>query len=189
MAQPGQEIFNPVTGQRMVFRETSASSGGEVLRVESTHPTSPRAEPVHIHPFQQSSFEVLDGQLRVSIDGEERVLQAGESLIIPAGAPHTFWNASGDTARSMQEFRPALNTEEFFEEYFALAASGELKPDGSPTLLRIAVMLPRFSGVMRPASPPWPILRAICAVLAPIARWRGYDPAPTATRVAAASPG
>lgn len=174
MARPGQEISNPRTGQTMVFRETASSTNGSLLRIESTHPPTHRPEPEHIHPEQESSAEVKEGRLHFRVNGTVRSIGPGEQIVIPAGAPHTFWNEGEEVARSIQEFRPALNIEDFFETYFALAARGELDDKGMPSLLRTAVMLPRFSRVMKPTSPPWPVLRAICWLLGPIARARGY---------------
>jgi hypothetical protein len=37
-------------------------------------------------------------------------------------------------------------------------------------------MVPEFGDEIRPVSPPWPVLRAVAALLAPIARRRGYRP-------------
>lgn len=174
MAVPGQEISNPRTGQRMIFHQTASSTNGSLLRIESIHPPTNRPEPEHTHPEQESSAEVQEGTLHFRVNGETRSVGPGERIVIPAGAPHTFWNESGKPARSIQEFRPALNIEGFFETYFAIAARGELDDKGDLPLLRIAVMLPEFSQSIRPTSPPWPLLRAICWLLMPIARARGY---------------
>jgi mannose-6-phosphate isomerase-like protein (cupin superfamily) len=174
MAIPGQEIVNPSTGQRMLFHDTSSSTNGSLLRFESTSPPTDRPEPEHVHPSQESSGEVLEGTLHFRVNGDVQAVGPGEKIVIPAGMPHTFWNEGKETARSIQEFRPALNIEEFFESYFALAKRGELDEKGMPSMLRMAVMLPEFSGVIKPTSPPWPILRALCWLLEPIARARGY---------------
>jgi len=43
--------------------------------------------PLHSHPHEQSSY-IVQGKLMYCIDGEEYILEKGESLIIPAGAEH-----------------------------------------------------------------------------------------------------
>jgi hypothetical protein len=43
-----------------------------------------------------------------------------------------------------------------------------------PSLLQLAVMIPEFSQEIRPTRPPWPVQQALAALLAPIARRRGY---------------
>ena len=170
MAHEGQEIFNPRTGQRMYF----AALRPELLRIETEIPPSDEREPRHIHPRQRSAAEVLSGSLVFEVDGDERRLRAGDSITIPAGVPHRFWNDGDDVARSVQTFEPALSIADFFEELFALAAAGELRPDGMPKPLRLAVMIPAFGEEIRPVSPPWPLIRTLAWLLRPIARLRGH---------------
>jgi len=55
-----------------------------------------------------------------------------------------------------------------------LGQRGELTKGGAPSLLQTAVMVPEFGDVIRLTRPPWPVVRAICAVLRPIALRRGY---------------
>ena len=62
----------------------------------------------------------------------------------------------------------------FFETMFALATTDDLDARGMPRPLQLAVMVPEFESEIRPLSPPWPVLRAVAAVLAPLARARGY---------------
>jgi hypothetical protein len=57
---------------------------------------------------------------------------------------------------------------------FHLAQRGELDERGMPSLLRLAVLVPEFADEIRVVSPPWPAQRAIFALLAPLARLRGY---------------
>jgi quercetin dioxygenase-like cupin family protein len=167
----GQEIVNPHTGQRMRF----VALRPEELRIENLHPATDAREPEHIHPQQQSGGEVTSGSLTFEVDGKERALAAGESIAIPANTPHRFWNESGQEARSVQFFRPALEIAAFFETYFELARRGELSDDGSIPLLRVAAMTPRFGKEIRLTRPPWAVVRALSAALGPIARIRGVQ--------------
>ena len=43
--------------------------------------------PVHTHPHEQIGY-VAEGRVRFDIDGEERELAAGDSYLVPGGAPH-----------------------------------------------------------------------------------------------------
>lgn len=176
MARAGTEIFNPRTGQRMIFLETGEESGGERLRIDSYNPPSPPLEPEHVHPFQESGAQVISGSLRFRVGGEERSVRAGQSITIPANTPHQFWNDGEEEAHSVQWFKPALNIDCFFESYFGLAQDGKLKADGSPSFLQVAVMAPYFGDTIRLPSPPWALQRAIFGLLAPIGRLLGYRP-------------
>jgi mannose-6-phosphate isomerase-like protein (cupin superfamily) len=176
MARAGTEIVNPRTGQRMVFLETGTETGGQSLKIDSYNPPSPPLEPEHVHPFQESGAQVISGSLHFRVDGEERPVKAGESIIIPANTPHYFWNGGQEEAHSVQWFRPALNIDRFFESYFGLAQDGKLKDDGSPSFWQLAVMAPYFEDAIRLPSPPWVVQRALFGLLAPIGRMLGYRP-------------
>lgn len=171
MAHEGQEILNPATGQRMRFVELRE----ELLRIESHHPPTDAREPLHVHPCQENGFEILSGSLIVEVAGEQRQLSSGDEIAIPAGTPHRFWNPAQQEASSMQSFRPSLEIAAFFETLFTLAQRGELTKNGAPGLLQTSVMVPEFSDEIRLTTPPWPVVRALCAVLRPIARRRGYQ--------------
>jgi mannose-6-phosphate isomerase-like protein (cupin superfamily) len=169
-----REIANPRTGQRMRFLLTSEDTDGELLRFETTNPPTDVPEPVHVHPRQETRAELLSGALRFVVDGEERRVGPGETIVIPAGVPHRFVNDGDEDAVAIQEARPALRTAEFFVTYFDLAARGEIDERGMPSLLRMAVLVPVFGDEMRVVSPPWPVQRTVFALLRPIARLRGY---------------
>lgn len=170
MPHVGEEIVNPRTGQRMTFLDL----GSEQLRTETVNPRSPQREPLHIHPKQESGAEVVAGSLLFEVAGEQRRVDPGETIVIPAGTPHRFWNDGHEDAHAIQFFRPALDTAAFFETLFALAQQGKLDEAGMPRPFQLAVMIPAFADEIRPTSPPWPLLRVLAALLGPIARLRGY---------------
>lgn len=170
MAHVGQEVSNPRTGQWMRFIEL----GPELLRIDSVSPASSEREPLHVHPRQESGAELLSGSLVFEVDGVQRRLTAGEAISIPAGIPHRFWNDGEQDAHWTGYFRPALASADFFETLFALADEDKLDTKGMPRPLQLAVMVPEFAEEIRPLRPPWPVLRVVAAMLAPLARARGY---------------
>jgi quercetin dioxygenase-like cupin family protein len=54
--------------------------------------------PPHRHDFEEM-FTVLDGEVELTFRGEQLVARAGETVNVPANAPHAFTNASGRPAR------------------------------------------------------------------------------------------
>ena len=70
--------------------------------------------PPHRHDFEES-FTLLEGELEVTFRGSKRVVQAGETINIPANAPHQFHNSSSEPARMLCICSPA-GQEEFFLE-------------------------------------------------------------------------
>ena len=69
--------------------------------------------PPHRHDFEEA-FILLDGELQATFRGEKRVVRAGETVHIPANAPHQFNNASLQPVRMLCICSPA-GQEEFFK--------------------------------------------------------------------------
>ena len=67
---------------------------------------------LHRHDFEEM-FTVLDGQVRVTFRGETIVAQAGQTINVPANAPHSFTNATSTPARLLCMCAPA-GLDEFF---------------------------------------------------------------------------
>lgn len=63
-------------------------------------------------PFEEM-FTVLDGEVRVTFRGQTIVAQAGQTINVPANAPHAFTNAGEAPARLLCLCAPA-GQEEFF---------------------------------------------------------------------------
>jgi quercetin dioxygenase-like cupin family protein len=69
---------------------------------------------LHRHDFEET-FIVLDGEIEATFRGQPRVVHAGETINIPANAPHRFHNTSTDPARLICICSPA-GQEKFFLE-------------------------------------------------------------------------
>ena len=70
--------------------------------------------PPHRHDFEET-FTLVDGEIEFTFRGKKMVAHAGETVHVPANAPHQFRNASKEAARLMCLCSPA-GQEEFFEE-------------------------------------------------------------------------
>jgi quercetin dioxygenase-like cupin family protein len=182
MADPGDVITNPVTGQWLTFLATARDTGGELFRAEGMFPPGGFAGVEHVHPFQDEHFEVIAGQAGFSVDRSQRVLGAGEAIDVPAGTRHTFWNASEEEMRVIFEFRPALrSTERFYELYFGFAQEGRVNAKAMPGLLDIATVSDEWAEHAILAKPPAWLQLALFRALRPIARLTGHRP-PACTR-------
>lgn len=76
---------------------------GTLIRVRLSHrdgtdgmsvleQTAPRGDspPLHLHVGEDEVFHLLEGELRFSLDGQQRTVTAGETVIAPKGTPHTY---------------------------------------------------------------------------------------------------
>jgi quercetin dioxygenase-like cupin family protein len=70
--------------------------------------------PPHRHDFEET-FTVLEGELDATFRGTKHVVRAGETIHIPANAPHQFHNSSSQQVRMLCICAPA-GQEEFFME-------------------------------------------------------------------------
>jgi len=70
--------------------------------------------PPHRHDFEEM-FTVLEGEMEVTFRGDTMRVRAGETLNVPANAPHTFRIVSDAPARLLCMCTPA-GQEEFFRE-------------------------------------------------------------------------
>lgn len=174
MIRQGEKITNARTGQIMIFRKTAAETNGELLQIECFSPPTAVKEPEHIHPRQESRFEILSGSCDFWIDGKQTTLGEGESLVIPPNVPHYFWNSGESTAHYIQEFRPALRIDGFFETFFALSRDGKLNSKGIPNMLHGSVIMLTYRKELRVTKPPWPVQLLTCSLLAPLGRLLGY---------------
>jgi quercetin dioxygenase-like cupin family protein len=68
--------------------------------------------PPHRHDFEEM-FTILDGEIELTFRGVSTVARAGDTVNVPANAPHVFRNASEEPARLLCLCSPA-GQEEFF---------------------------------------------------------------------------
>jgi quercetin dioxygenase-like cupin family protein len=68
--------------------------------------------PPHRHDFEET-FIILEGEIEATFRSKKSVVRAGDTVHIPANAPHQFHNTSGKAARMLCICAPA-GQEEFF---------------------------------------------------------------------------
>jgi len=192
MAFPGQVLDNPVSGERFIFSQTAADTGGELLAVEFVVAPDGHVPGGHVHPVQEERFEVVSGRMRFK-KGRKTVLAGpGDTLIVPPGTYHRFANAGDGPAVIRVEVRPALNMEQLWETTVALAAEGRTFRSGLPKPLDLALFMRQFQqevqapfapGVVRAATVPLAWLAARRGLTrryqAPAIQYQARKPAPT----------
>jgi quercetin dioxygenase-like cupin family protein len=175
MAKAGDELVNPVTGLRTVFRKTAQETSGELLQVDWISEPGWTTGPDHVHPRQEERFEVLSGRLGLRADGIERVHGVGDVIVVSAGSPHAAWNAGDEDVHVLVDFRPALRTERAFETLAGLARDGKTNGAGAPrNPLVLALVLRHFEDEIYFVRPPLAVQRVIFGVLAKVGWLLGY---------------
>lgn len=137
----------------------------DLLEVEVRWTHGGRLPPAHLHPAQDERFEVLEGALRVVLDGRERTLSAGEAIEIPRGVAHRMTAAGDGAARAIWQTRPALRT---IEWWAALDAERGRRGGSDPPLPLLARLLRAHRAEIRlkllPAPLQAPLLRLLAAL-------------------------
>jgi mannose-6-phosphate isomerase-like protein (cupin superfamily) len=73
-----------------------------------THPRRPIAPP-HIHRSDDEAWFVLEGRLGFRVGEEEHEVGAGESILVPRGTAHSYWNPSSEPARYLLVMTPRIH--------------------------------------------------------------------------------
>ena len=149
-----RELSNPATGELIRFIETGDTTGGEFVRFDwRSIPGGTISE--HVHPHQDESFTITSGEARFTLDGKVMIARAGETIVVPAGMPHSEGNAGAVEVQGVVELRPALHSKEWHEALAGLAADFKTTARGAPRdLLQLGVTFWHFRGDSRPTSPP-----------------------------------
>jgi mannose-6-phosphate isomerase-like protein (cupin superfamily) len=185
MINAGDQLVNPVTGERLIFHETSKSTNGEYVLVETIVEPGGAVAAAHVHPHQTERFEVVEGKLGMKAGRKKLELGPGESVKVEPGTAHKFWNAGETEVRFVCEIRPAQQFEQLIETMFSLAADGKTNRKGMPNLVRLAVIANHHFDDVRLPFPPAPLQKLGLVLGAPVGRMVGYRetyaPAGTAT--------
>lgn len=179
MANAGDTISNPLTGERITFLQTTRDTDGGLLRFEYLIPPG-FSIPEHVHPRQEERHEVLSGALMGRVGGREETYVEGQKAVGPAGVPHAWRNPSDAEALVMaSELRPALGFENLIVAAFAIA--GDLEADWMGAhrhLLRLSILLDGARDDFYPTRiprPAWKVVLALNAAFARAGRSLGYD--------------
>ncbi len=181
MAHAGQTIVNPVSGERITFRKTSADTDGEYLEIDVELTPDGAVPGMHVHPHQEERFEILSGNVRFRKGLKKIDATVGDVVVVESGKAHKFKNHGSEGAAMRVRVTPALEMERLFETAVGLAEDGRVTRKGMPKPLDLALFVSEFQDEVRgPGSPGW-LQRATLAPLAYIARRRGraerYTPA------------
>jgi uncharacterized cupin superfamily protein len=82
--------------------------------------------PPHRHDFEES-FILLEGEIEATFRGVKSIVREGETVHIPANAPHQFQNTSNRPTRLLCICSPA-GQEEFFAEVGVRVAARTTPP-------------------------------------------------------------
>jgi len=173
----GDEFANAASGERYVFRQTSAETEGALVVLEDYLGPGTEGPLAHVHPRQEERFIVRSGRLGVRVGDRDHVLVAGQEISAAPGVPHKIRNAGSEELHITVEMRPALRFAQFLETAAALT-HGKGGAARTFTPFEGALLMREFGNEIRPARPPLPVQRIVFPILAIVGRVLGYRLAP-----------
>src|SRR5580692_7193119 len=102
-----------VVGDTYTLLLTGRDTAGRFCLID-THVPPGGGPPPHRHDFEET-FTLLEGELEATFRGRNSTVRAGETIHIPANAPHQFRNASSSPARMLCICSPAGQENMFLE--------------------------------------------------------------------------
>lgn len=181
--EAGSWLENPLTGELARLMVAPQDSGN--MRLVADLYAYPGAQVLgeHVHPDLDERFTVLRGALDVRRDGIESKAVEGDTVEIPAGTAHDWWN-SGETVSHVRvdvetprgQEPMAARFVEMIEVAWGLAKLGHTDAKGRPHVLWLAPFAIEYLDVIYLTKPPMGVQKAIFTPLAALGRATGHDP-------------
>jgi quercetin dioxygenase-like cupin family protein len=136
------------------FKATSDETGGAFTLFEELSQRG-KVTPLHLHPDADETFCVLDGEIRVHVDGAEQRVGPGGVASVPRGMAHAVLVTSV-TARMLTIVTPGSTAlEMFFREVGEPATQRALPPGVALPIERIRAAAMRHGSVVILGPPPF----------------------------------
>jgi quercetin dioxygenase-like cupin family protein len=108
LAQPDQDQSLPhigLVGDTYTITLSGDDTGGRFCVIDMHIPPG-GGPPPHRHDFEET-FILLEGEMEATFRGKKSMVKAGDTVHIPANAPHQFHNASSRAVRLLCICSPA----------------------------------------------------------------------------------
>ena len=104
--------------------------------------------PPHRHDFEET-FILLEGEIEATFRGQKSTVHAGETVNIPADAPHQFQNTSAEPVRMLCICSPSGQEHFFLEVGVSVATRTTAPPKLDPTeqaafIAKVKALAPKY---------------------------------------------
>jgi quercetin dioxygenase-like cupin family protein len=159
--------FHPGMGMRWEVTRDTQDTSGELFEATNWIDAGMPGPPVHVHPTADESYQVIEGELEVFVDGDWRRVSAGETATAPAGTPHSVRNASDQPATIVNIHQPAQQFEAFFRDMHRLIHERKIKrlpPKDPRSAIYAAMLFSKYPEEIRSVKPPNALFTALATV-------------------------
>ena len=133
------------------WKASAAETDGALLLFEDLM-TQGKTTPLHVHANEDEVLYVLDGEIRVHIDGSEHTVGPRGVAVAPRGSPHAFFVTS-PLARVLTLQTPG-SAESFYRDA-SEPASADTDPSGPVDFDRLRAAAERTGGMQVLGPPPF----------------------------------
>ena len=109
VSEPETDSASPVDGVHLKLL-----ASGERMNVQHFHIEPGATVPVHSHPHEQLGF-LVQGSLVFEVDGEEFVVEAGDSYSLAGDEPHGVENRGDEAVVGVDIFSPPRDDPDWAE--------------------------------------------------------------------------
>ena len=164
------QLENRKTGEILRMRRVRDSEGQTILKLEGSLPPRKDGPPLHVHFHESEEITVQKGTLGAQVGNQKTVVQAGGSVVLPAGVVHNWWNAGDDMLVNSGQVIPAVDFDRFLQAIFAILNAN---PSGRPSIFYLAHVSWRHRHTQALAMPPRAIQRIIFPLIVVVGRVLG----------------
>lgn len=125
-----------VLGDHQNIKLTGADTNGQYTLIEQ-HNEPGIGIPPHVHENEDEVFQVLSGQVAMTVGDKTTTLEAGDLIFCPKGVPHSWKVIGAEKARAMLSIFPA-GLEGMFEELAEL-------PAGPPDMQKVSAICGKYN--------------------------------------------
>lgn len=115
-----RRVWN-VLGHTYSMKAASASS----FAFETVDPPGTGVPP-HVHPTQDEHIYVLDGVFTLYLDGQWEKAGPGDTVLMPRGLPHAYYNREQAQTRALFWVSPAGRLAQLFDRLHDLSDPAEV---------------------------------------------------------------
>lgn len=148
-------VKHQITGEQITFLETAEQSQGKYLYIEVTLPPQGDGPPLHVHDEFEEEFEVISGQLTVSLGKEKHVLQSGDKRLVTLNTPHTFTNNYDEAVVFRVRLTPPSQFEQSVRIHYGLIEDGLVDAKGNPKNLAHTALILSMQNTLVTGIPLW----------------------------------
>jgi UDP-N-acetylglucosamine:LPS N-acetylglucosamine transferase/quercetin dioxygenase-like cupin family protein len=172
----GQVICNPISGERIVIRQTGAETAGRLLAFDLYLPPGGHVPARHVHPSQEERFTIVEGRMSFRLGWRPTIMAGpGETVVVPPGTSHWFGNPDRSVSHARVEARPALRLQEVFERSATLQVVEYFPGLRMPRLADLAVLMIEFQRELAVPAVPAFLVKACLAPFAWLGKRRSSD--------------